>query len=182
MIKKLELRKTLLTIALLSICKLVSAQYHLIQPFSIGLRGNPDGGGLTARFHAYDNLFVEGQANLSGGTQNGSGRSTMGALLIAGNLCYGEQIRVFLGVGTTFGVWQRYSHVDKLERYNGYCLYAGIDYAISGLPITVGLDARPSYVVANSGPVTLPNNTIGLNIRYYFGDWKIIGKTKKTEK
>lgn len=156
----------------------VMAQDHFIPPFAVGVRGTPYGAGLNLRYYPKDYIIVEGQLNLSAGTQGGSGKSTMGVVLLEGNARLGQNLRFFAGPGLMYGNWEQYRDKSKSDTYVGYCLAIGAEWAFTDVPFSVSIDARPGYISA-AGTYIFPNDTWGLALRYRFGNWETTYKKQR---
>ncbi len=144
-----------------------NAQDSYIAPIGLGIRGTPDGGGLNLRYFFKDNLSGELQYNLSGGTPNGSGKSSMAVLLFQFHGYLSPNFNFYLGAGAHTGRWQRYKDISKTTSVFGFDLVAGLEYNFSSIPIGISIDAKPSFNYI-TGVTLFPNNTFGLGVRYYF--------------
>lgn len=160
----------IILIALLLYTSGATAQVH--GPVGVGLRANPDGGGLTGKFFFTEHLAVEGLLSASSGNWNDEGTSfTLTALLEHHFILYNPQWRIFLGGGFHYGTWNRYgdAHTSPFSVF-GVDAIAGVEYIFESVPIGVSLDVKPSLHFI-SGVTTASSNTFGLGVRYYFGQW-----------
>ncbi|MES2703599.1 MAG: hypothetical protein V4649_13230 [Bacteroidota bacterium] len=162
----------ILLIALLLLTATGSANAQLVGPVALGLRANPDGGGITAKYFFNERNAIETQVNGSSGNYNDNGTSlTVVALYEHHFILNDPQWRIILGGGMHFGTWNRYgdAHTSPLSVF-GLDVIGGVEYVFASVPIGISLDVKPALNFV-SGVTTFPNNTFGLGVRYYFGRW-----------
>ncbi len=150
------------------------SQSHYIKPFAIGLRGSPSGIGISGKFYFNDFFFLDAQYNWGAGTSKGleSGPSKMTVLMINYNtMIAGPDTRFFLGAGAHYGKWVRYRDKSKPEGMFGFDLIAGLEQAFRSIPMTASIDFKPG-INYTSGVTFFPNNSFGIGLRYFFGEWR----------
>jgi hypothetical protein len=161
-----------LNILLIALLYTLSVNAQEPGPVGLGIRANPDGAGITAKYLFTDRLALESQLNASSGNYNDNGTSvTIGLLLEQHFDLWDPSWRIFIGGGFHVGTWNRYgdSHVSPFSVF-GLDAIGGIEYLVPCAPIGISVDVKPSMNFI-SGVTTFPNNTFGLAIRYYFGHW-----------
>jgi hypothetical protein len=169
-------------IALLTLCT-YGAQAQIIHGnVGLGIRANPDGGGITGKFFFTEQLAVEAQLNGSSGSYSEMGTSfTVGSMLEYHFIFPRPEWRIFLGGGIHYGTWNRYgdSHVSPFSIF-GLDAIGGVEYIFASVPIGVSVDVKPALNFI-SGVTSFPNNGFGVGIRYYFGHWRCLDKVQVVE-
>jgi len=150
---------------------------QMASPVAIGLRGTPDGGGLTGKFFLDRNWALELQLNGSGGTyMNNDGPSmTLVGLMEYHIILPDPSWRIFLGPGIHFGTWDRYGNgfYDNYNNGNAEGIFGidgilGIEYVFKSIPFGISADIKPAVNFA-SQVAFFPNNFFGLSGRFYLG-------------
>ncbi len=147
-------------------------------PYSIGLRANPDGGGVTAKYFFNENINIEAMLNGSGGTSSHGYHSTVFLGLVEYNFLLSNPAwRVFVGPGVHIGGQKQYRYLygeypDANQAIFGFDMIGGVEYLFDYVPIGISLDIKPTVNVSvYNGITAFPNNTCGLGVRYYFVSW-----------
>lgn len=148
------------------------------QTVGVGLRGSPDGGGLSVRVLPNPNFTIEGLFSGSWGFDHWPGTSYGPAVTLTGLLEYNILFsnpgwRIFLGPGVHAGSWNRH-YYDRFETRPaaqgifGIDGILGVEYIFHEVPIGLSADVKPAINLA-SDLAYFPNNLFGLSARYYFG-------------
>lgn len=151
--------------------KEANAKKHHVKPFALGVRASPNGFGINARFFMKDQVFFEAQHNWSKGTPNGAGRCLMNGLLV--NYSIGlsvPNVRMYVGAGGHYGSWVQYKDRSAPADMFGFDWVIGTEAIFPASHFGVSVDFKPAYNFT-SGITFMPNCTLGLGIRYYFGRW-----------
>ncbi len=150
----------------------VQAQDEQVPPFAIGLRANPDGAGITAKYFFIPAVSIEAMINGSGGTYYGNGPSTTFLGLIEYNFIFNDPSwRIFIGPGAHVTSWRQYPELkEPRQTLMGLDAIIGVEYVFYEIPIGISLDLKPAMNFGNS-VTSFPNNSAGLGVRYYFGNW-----------
>jgi len=143
-----------------------------VPPFGIGIRANPDGAGITAKYFFIPQISFEGMVNASGGTYFGSGPSTTIVGLAEYNLIFNNPSwRAFIGPGGHITSWKQYPEINNYRQtLIGIDGIIGLEYVFYEVPIGISIDVKPAMNFVN-GVTAFPENTFGLAVRYYFGGW-----------
>jgi len=143
-----------------------------VPPFGIGIRANPDGAGITAKYFILPQISVEAMINGSGGTYFGNGPSTTLVGLAEYNLIFNNPSwRIFLGPGAHITSWKQYPEINNYRQtVTGLDAIIGLEYVFYEIPIGISLDAKPALNFVN-GVTSFPENSLGLAVKYYFGRW-----------
>ena len=169
----------ILIIILLVLFYGTSAYGQMPNAFGIGLRGTPDGGGITGKYFLNHEWALEGQLNASGGsgfTDNDGPSVALVGLMEYNWVLPDPSWRIFAGPGLHAGTWDRYN--------DGYFYYdnthsgtqgifgidgiVGVEYIFRPVPIGISADVKPALNFARDFAF-FPNNFFGLSGRYYFG-------------
>ncbi len=148
-----------------------------IPPIGLGLRGSPDGIGVTGKFSFNERVNVEAMLNRSNGLYQGFGPSTVAVGLLEYNFLFPDpNLRVYVGPGMHVA-WARYFDEARYPSYYrtrtfaGLDMIAGIEYVFERIPVGLSLDVKPGFNFYNS-LTGFPANNIGMGLRYYFGNWE----------
>ena len=150
----------------------VKAQNEEVPPFAIGIRADPDGAGITAKYFFIPEVSAELMVNGSGGNYAANGPSVVVVGLVEYNFLFNDPAwRVFLGPGAHIGTWKEYIESNNpRQTVFGLDVIGGIEYVFYEVPIGISIDVKPAMNFI-SGVTSFPNNAFGLGIRYYFGSW-----------
>jgi len=171
--------KRILAIALLMVSSFGAVSAQMVTPVGLGIRLNPDGGGITGKFFFDRHLALEAQLNVSGGYYNvadyGPSRTVV-ALLEYHFILNDPSWRIFLGPGIHFGSWDRYGNYYHDYYYGSRAVQGifgidgtlGVEYVFKTVPIGLTVDIKPAMnFTPDAGP--FPNNFFGIGGRYYLG-------------
>ena len=149
----------------------VYAQDESVPPFAVGLRANPDGAGVVAKYFFVETVSIEAMLNGSSGSYYQNGPSTTFVGLLEYNFIFNDPAwRIFIGPGAHVGSSKPYADNNTpRQAVYGLDAIAGIEYVFYEVPIGLSLDVKPAINFIN-GVTEFPANTFGLGVRYYFGD------------
>lgn len=161
-------------IILLSLCLSYVSHAQMNSGIAVGLRGTPDGGGITGKFYMHNNWAFEAQLNGSAG--NGYADNDGASMVAVGLLEYNFILpdpswRIFVGPGIHAGTWDRYNdgyegRYRNVEAAIGIDGIAGVEYIFKEFPIGLSADIKPAVNFASEAAI-FPNNFFGVSARYY---------------
>lgn len=150
----------------------------LMNPVAIGVRANPDGGGLTAKIFLNKNWNIEAQVNgsqgyyhMDNGRPYGPGWATVG--MAEYNFVFRDpSYRIYIGAGLHGGKWDKYDHTQYADAPLAQGIFGadaivGAEYIFKSVPLGISIDAKPA-VNFGDGAGFYPNNLYGVAVRYYF--------------
>jgi hypothetical protein len=154
--------------------------YAPINPVAIGVRINPDGGGLTAKIFLSRNWVFEAQINGSGGFyhtpdthQDYGGSATAVGLLEYHYIFQDPSWRIYFGAGIHGGKWDKFNFAlnndaPRPRGIFGADAIAGGEYCFKAFPLGISADIKPAVNIAGDKSFFY-NNSIGIAARFYFG-------------
>ena len=143
-----------------------------VPQFAIGIRANPDGAGITAKYFIIPQVSFEAMVNASGGKYSDYGPGTSFVGLVEYNFIFNNpSFRIFLGPGVHAASFRQYADIKEPRvSATGLDGIIGAEYVFTEVPIGISIDAKPAFNFYN-GITAFPDNVFGLAVRYYFGRW-----------